>query len=119
MESESGIEFRVLGPLAVVDSEGASVTLPGGRPGTVLAVLLVHTNEAVSVDQLAEALWGDEPPPSAANALQAHVSKLRRAIGDRVSFTGAGYRLDLKGVVVDAHTFEALVADGRALRRRR
>ncbi|MET1001427.1 MAG: BTAD domain-containing putative transcriptional regulator, partial [Acidimicrobiia bacterium] len=109
------IEFRVLGPLAVVGSEGTPVALPGGRPGTVLAVLLVHANEAVSVDQLAEALWGDEPPPSAANALQAHVSKLRRAIGDRVSFTGAGYRLDLSDAVVDAHTFEALVAQGRAL----
>ena len=36
----------------------------------LLAVLALHLGEAVSQDQLAEALWGEHAPRSAANALQ-------------------------------------------------
>jgi hypothetical protein len=55
----------------------------------VLAVLLLHANEVVSVDRLVDELWGERPPDSAANALQVYVSGLRkvlepkRAAGDR------------------------------------
>ena len=91
-------------------------TLPGGRARAPCSRCSSCTPTRPSASTNSPKRCGaTSPPPSAANALQAHVSKLRRAIGDRVSFTGAGYRFDLDGAVVDARTFEALVADGRAL----
>jgi DNA-binding SARP family transcriptional activator len=63
------MEFRILGPLeAVVDA--ASVPLGGPKQRAVLAELLVHANDAVSRDQLTDAVWRQEPPGNAAATLQ-------------------------------------------------
>ena len=51
------MEFRLLGPLEVVDDDGAPVEIPGTRLRMLLAVLLVHANEVVPVDRLSDALW--------------------------------------------------------------
>jgi DNA-binding SARP family transcriptional activator len=55
--------------------------LPGRQGRLALAYLAVHRVRAVSRDELTEALWPSEPPPAAATALSALLSKLRRAIG--------------------------------------
>src|SRR5262249_43653703 len=70
------VDFRILGPLAVDD-----LTLAGARQRAVLAVLLLHANEAVSADRLVLALWGEEAPPTAVKALHVAVSRLRRDLG--------------------------------------
>jgi predicted ATPase/DNA-binding SARP family transcriptional activator len=90
----------------------------GGRVRTVLATLLLHRNEAVSAEQLAGALWGDDPPPSAHRAVHVHVSRLRSALGDAapVATTSAGYVLRVGPGELDAERFEALVGDGQAVR---
>ena len=44
--------------------------------------------------------WADDPPGGGANALQALVSKLRRALGplsDSLVTAAGGYRLDVGG----------------------
>ena len=74
--------YRVLGPLEVCN-EHHSVALGEGGQRTVLILLLLHHNEAVSTDRLIDALWGDAPPATAAKVLQNHVSQLRRALEDR------------------------------------
>ena len=43
----------------------------------VLVHLLLSPNKAVSTEALIDALWGDDPPPTARRSLQAHVAKLR------------------------------------------
>ena len=43
------MEFRILGPLEVRDERGV-VPLRGAKPRGVLAVLLLHANEPVSVE---------------------------------------------------------------------
>jgi WD40 repeat protein/DNA-binding SARP family transcriptional activator len=108
------MEFRILGPLEVCNEAGA-VPLRGGKPRTVLAVLLMHANEPVSADQLALALWGDGAPAGAAGTVQVHVSRLRKALGDAevVTTTPAGYRLRVRPGELDAHRFEQLVERGR------
>jgi predicted ATPase/DNA-binding SARP family transcriptional activator len=76
-------------------------------------VLLVHRRRVVSVDVLSDALWGDEPPPTARATLQTHISKLRRALGDDTGDVlvnrPPGYLLDVSTETVDADRFEAAV----------
>ena len=88
------MEFRVLGPLEVLDDDGVVVSLGGPRPRALLAFLLLHANEVVSTDRLIDGIWGASPPASAANALQVHVHTLRAALGgDRIATRPPGYVL--------------------------
>jgi ABC-type transport system substrate-binding protein/DNA-binding SARP family transcriptional activator/DNA-binding beta-propeller fold protein YncE len=83
----------------------------------VLAMLGLRPGHTVSVDELAEGLWGERPPASAAKMIQLYVSHLRRAIeGDGAAIVthGRGYALELAAVDVDAVRFEALVDEGKA-----
>jgi DNA-binding SARP family transcriptional activator len=116
------MDFRILGPLEVLD-EGRAVTLAGGKQRALLALFLLHTNETLTTDRLIDALWGDSPPHAAAKAVQMHVSRLRKAlaagagngaVGDRLLVTRErGYELRLDPDLLDAHRFERLVAEGR------
>ena len=66
----------------------------GVKARTLLAVLALHRGEPVATDRLIDIVWGEEPPGKPANALQALVVALRRAIGaDKVVTTDAGYAL--------------------------
>jgi DNA-binding SARP family transcriptional activator len=82
----------------------------------VLAVLLLNANQSVTTEQLAVALWGEDARAGAANTVQVHVSRLRKALGntDALVTTPAGYRLDLDPGDLDADAFERGLADGRA-----
>jgi predicted ATPase/DNA-binding SARP family transcriptional activator len=103
------MEFRILGSLEVVDDRRL-VEIGGPKPRALLAVLLLHANEVVSSDVLIDALWGERPPPTASKTLQAHVSRLRKALGNgldggsgaRVQTRGPGYLLQLGAGELDA-----------------
>jgi predicted ATPase/DNA-binding SARP family transcriptional activator len=87
------MEFRVLGPIEVID-DGRIVPLNAAKPRALLAMLLLRANEFVSNDRLIEDLWDDAPPATAAKVLQTYVSQLRRTLGHEAIETGpAGYRL--------------------------
>ena len=109
------MEFRILGPLEVLDEQGV-VALGGTKPRAVLAVLLLHANEPVGAERLASALWGDDAPAHAIKTVQVHVSRLRKALGDPaiVTTTPAGYRLRVRPGELDAHRFAEGVDEGRA-----
>ncbi|MGW4646439.1 AfsR/SARP family transcriptional regulator [Kitasatospora sp. NPDC004289] len=110
------MRYGVLGPLAVWDADGAVVPVPEAKVRTLLAVLLVHEGRAVPTDRLVDALWGDALPGNPANALQAKVSQLRRAIGrDRVTHQPAGYRLELAEGELDAGAFRTRTAGARLM----
>ena len=79
------LEFRLLGPLEVWRG-GQQVALRGAKQRALLAMLLLHAGEAVSTDRLIDALWGERPPASAANA---HVATLRRALDPDRATSGA------------------------------
>ena len=59
------MRFGILGPLEVLDEDGATVALGGPTPRALLATLLLHRNQAVSVDRLIDGVWGESPPASA------------------------------------------------------
>jgi DNA-binding SARP family transcriptional activator/DNA-binding beta-propeller fold protein YncE len=107
------LEFRILGPLELVE-DGRPVALAGGRQRMLLALLLLHANEVVSSDRLIDGLWGERPPATAAKVLQNAVSQLRRSLGDNLIVTRApGYVLRVEPEAVDARRFESLLEDGR------
>jgi DNA-binding SARP family transcriptional activator len=107
------MEFALLGPLTVSD-EGRDLQPARAKQRALLAVLLLHANEAVSADWLVEALWGEQPPASAANALQGHVSALRKLLGpSRIETSPAGYRLRLGAGELDLDRFERLLTASR------
>jgi DNA-binding SARP family transcriptional activator len=73
------MEFRILGPLEVVDG-GRTLPLGGPRQRALLALLLTRANRVVPRDELIDELWDDDAPDGARNALQYHVSRLRKAL---------------------------------------
>jgi len=110
------MEFRLLGPLEVVDDDGVVLPLGGPRPRALLAQLLLHPNEVVSTDRLIDGTWGETPPASATNALQVHIHSLRSAIGaDRIVTRTPGYLLRVEAGELDAERFEQLVRDGKSV----
>ena len=110
------MEFRVLGPLEVADN-GHQVDLGGPTQRALLAILLLHANEVVSVERLVDELWGDEPPATAVRTLQAHVSRLRSALNGsgegRVETRGHGYVLHVRDGELDADRFRDRIEEAR------
>jgi predicted ATPase/DNA-binding SARP family transcriptional activator len=104
----------VLGPLQV-DLDGRPVAL-GRRARALLAALVVRRGQVVASDLLVELLWPHDPPADGRNALQALVSRARRALGPAgaaLATAGDGYRLDLPPEAVDAERFERAVVAAR------
>lgn len=105
----------LLGPIQVYADDVTPVGVGGVRLRMLLARLALEEGRTVSVDSLVDGLWGEEPPADAANALQALVSRLRRALRGSASVESAsgGYRLSVRAEDVDVHRFEDLTARGR------
>ena len=57
------MEFRILGPLEVLDGDEV-IPLRGARQRALLAVLLLNANQFVSSDRLLDELWGEDLPQS-------------------------------------------------------
>ncbi|MFC4064062.1 BTAD domain-containing putative transcriptional regulator [Actinoplanes subglobosus] len=100
------MEIAVLGPVEVRDGDGSLLPVTGARLRTLVVLLALDAGREVTADRLIDGVWGDAPPVAAANALQALVSRLRRAApGLVVAATPAGYRLVADPVTIDAHRF--------------
>jgi YVTN family beta-propeller protein len=99
------------------------VPLGGTKQRAVLALLVLHANNVVSVDRLIDELWGEHPPESAANMLQGYVSRLRKVLephrrrGEHELLVSRppGYVLQISAEQLDAERFARLVDDGRRL----
>jgi len=106
------VDIAVLGPLVV---DGGTVSL-SPRDRVVLAALVVRQGEEVSGEQLADALWGDDPPASWGKVVPGCVMRLRRVLGaGAIETTTNGYRLAVDAAEVDARRFERLVRRGYEL----
>ncbi|MEV1286159.1 BTAD domain-containing putative transcriptional regulator [Micromonospora sp. NPDC049679] len=108
------VTFGVLGPVEVQAPGNPPAELPPSVRA-LLARLVLAAGRVVSVDSLTDALWGEDLPADATNALQIRVSKLRRALvaagvgGDILATRAPGYQLAVPNDAVDAHRFERLV----------
>ena len=109
------VQVRLLGPVDVI-VDGVELPLPGLRRKAVLARLAARPGEVVGVDRLIDAVWDGDPPATAVNALQSHVSYLRRVLGDQdaVRAQAPGYVLTVPGT--DLREAERLIEEGRSAR---
>ncbi len=108
------LEFRILGPLEVLDGE-TPVPLGGRNQRALLTLLLLRANEPISTERLVDQLWGEHPPRTATTSLQNSVSQLRKLLGAGFLQTRpAGYLLELDRSQLDLARFEDLVREARA-----
>jgi DNA-binding SARP family transcriptional activator len=106
------MEFRILGPLEVVDDE-RPLELGGQQQRALLVLLLLEANRVVSRDRLIRALWDDDPPDTAQKALQVYVSNLRKRLGaDRIVTKAPGYSVRVEAQELDLDRFERLAGEG-------
>ena len=112
------MEFRILGPLEVVE-DGNPVALGTLKERLVLGVLLLHANEFVSRERLIDDLWGEAPPPTARKAVNVYLSKIRKALSvagvDPITTASGGYRLNVEPERLDATRMQVLVAEAKEL----
>ncbi|MFC3961067.1 BTAD domain-containing putative transcriptional regulator [Nocardia jiangsuensis] len=108
------MEFEVLGALRVRHA-GVAVVLGSRAQRVLLTVLLVHAGTVVSTDRLIQALWGEEPPPTALRTLHSHIARLRGALHadgiERLHTRPPGYLLDAEAL--DAAEFARLLGAAR------
>jgi DNA-binding SARP family transcriptional activator len=113
-------EFGLLGPL-LVRSGGAEVPIRRGHQRSLLALLLLHANQVVPIEEITEALWGPAPPTSAPVAIRSYIRWLRLALGEagrqRVSTQPRGYLIRVADGELDVAQFERLLASARAAAR--
>ena len=111
------MHVALLGPLEVRTdgNPGEIVEVAGARLRALLIMLALRPGQLVPASQLIDGLWADQAPAGAANALQALVSRLRRALPEAViESRPAGYQLKLDPAATDIVRFEELAAAGRA-----
>ncbi|MFA7762032.1 BTAD domain-containing putative transcriptional regulator [Streptomyces sp. NRRL S-448] len=109
------MRISMLGALDVRGEDGSGVGVGGTRLRALLILLALEPGRVVASELLVDGIWQDAPPAGATNALQALVSRLRRALpGVEVESHPAGYRLVVEPDAVDVVRFERLASAGRA-----
>jgi DNA-binding SARP family transcriptional activator/class 3 adenylate cyclase len=109
------MEVRLLGRLEVVQ-DGRQVAPQRTKQRALVAMLCLHANEVVRAERLIDALWGDAPPPTAAKALQGHVSAVRKLVGaERIETAEGGYLLRVYSGELDVERFETLIDEARGI----
>jgi DNA-binding SARP family transcriptional activator len=96
-------------------SPSGPIRLGGPRQRSVLAILLLDANRVVSIDRLADELYGEEPPVSAVTQMHRQISELRallepdRAPGEAgalIETRPPGYRILVPPEGLDLAIFE-------------
>jgi DNA-binding SARP family transcriptional activator/tetratricopeptide (TPR) repeat protein len=89
------VRVRLLGPVDVIVA-GTPKAVSGLRRRAVLATLALQPGHIVTTDRLIDIVWGDDPPATAVNTLQRHISYLRAVFGARSAIVARspGYLLD-------------------------
>ncbi len=112
------MDFRILGSLEVVGDDGR-LPVGGRKERALLALLVVNANRVVSVERMADELWGEDPPRSAIKTVRSYVSRLRKHLraGADIETRGSGYALVVDRGAIDAVRFEDLLESGLARQR--
>lgn len=115
------MEFRVLGPVEAGTDDGEPIAVGGPKVKTLLAALVVHANQTLRIDWLADAVWDGHPPPTAAATLHSYVCRLRSRLAetgpdgvDRIHTDADGYRLRVEPGELDSEAYQNQVERGRA-----
>ena len=111
------IEVKLLGTTGGHGPHGG-VEFEGAKQRRLFVALALRAPEAVSVDELVEAVWGDEAPDGREQALQKQVSRLRARLGEGmpVRRRAAGYALEIDREAIDSRRFESQLEQARVER---
>ena len=106
--------------------ETVSISRPGGvatpigalQQKILLTLLVAYPDRSVSVDRIADELWGEYKPGRWLNSIRTLANSLRRVADDRsfIYWTGRGYRLhkDLDAVETDVEQMQWCADEARA-----
>jgi branched-chain amino acid transport system substrate-binding protein len=109
------MEFRILGPLEVVDHD-VPVVLLGPKQRALLSLFLLEPNRVISADRGAGSLGEERPMNWPPKALQVYVSQLRKALGaNRIETRGRGYLFRLDREELDATRLEDALDRARSV----
>jgi DNA-binding SARP family transcriptional activator/tetratricopeptide (TPR) repeat protein len=119
------LRVGVLGPVLAWNN---NEELPVGQPRqqAVLGILAMRANRVISRSELVDAVWGQDPPPSAEGGVYTYVAGLRRIFepgrslrgpGRILVSSGAGYVLHLVPGQPDAVMFEQHLHRARQMRK--
>ncbi|MFJ4768666.1 AfsR/SARP family transcriptional regulator [Streptomyces uncialis] len=111
------MRFALLGPLEVT-LDGRHLALGSIKQRLLLATLLSRPSRTVPTGVLVAALWGEDPPASAAANLRTYVRGLRGALGgdgswDGMPHTRGGYLLRVPPGGTDVEHFDEAAFRGR------
>jgi DNA-binding SARP family transcriptional activator/tetratricopeptide (TPR) repeat protein/DNA-binding XRE family transcriptional regulator len=111
----SGPWLQILGPLAAWRKNTA---VPLGGPGqrAVLGLLAMAPGSLVHREMIIDVLWPADPPATAVNLVQAHVSRLRRILDPGGPPPHRGGLLQAGPALLDLLAFRQLAAEARAAR---
>lgn len=114
------MEFGILGPLEIACGS-ERLELHGVRQHIVVAMLLLGANRPVTMDRLLEAIYGEDPPPTARSQVQISISSLRRLFASRsrnpvIATRADGYAIRVGPGELDSQRFEEMVAEARGAR---
>jgi predicted ATPase/DNA-binding SARP family transcriptional activator len=108
------VRYRLLGNLEVERDDGVMIPISAPKRRALLAFLLLQRGHAASREQVIDALWGDAAPDAATESLFAHMSRLRRELGNgAIESVPGGYVMPDRDRELDIEVFEREVAAGR------
>ncbi len=121
------VRIQVLGPLAAWLGN-TPLTLGTVHQQAVLGLLATHPGAMVSREAISAVLWGDDPPPTAAERIHSCVNRLRRKLdpgrpartgGGLLVTAGTSYRLQAANdrLELDLETYESLARQARTASR--
>lgn len=113
---EPMLNFFLLGRLEV-HSDCGRIGVRGGLQRTLLQTLLASEGRVVPEEELVREMWDANPPEGVANALHAHVSRLRKKLAllepgrstSRLVGNSYGYQITIGPGELDATVFIGLV----------
>jgi DNA-binding SARP family transcriptional activator/tetratricopeptide (TPR) repeat protein len=110
------LRINVLGPVECWAGNDR-VSLGGVIQERVLAALALEAGHVMSVPQLVNAVWEEEPPATATHQVRKAVARLRQLVpgGGKILVTeSSGYRMTLEPSQLDLAEFSALLAAARS-----
>ncbi|MFJ3671513.1 BTAD domain-containing putative transcriptional regulator [Streptomyces sp. NPDC090106] len=116
--------FSVLGPVRA-SRDGAALELGPPQQRGLLALLLARPGQPLEVEQIVDALWGEEPPVSALTLVYRYIGLLRRVLepdlparapGGWLLRGAGGYRIEADADSLDLLRFRRLAHEARRVR---
>jgi DNA-binding SARP family transcriptional activator len=118
-DASATLRFTVLGPVRAWRAD-TELDLGSRQQRLMVALLLAHAGQFVSVAEFVDLLWGAEPPARAVNVIHRHIGAMRRllepqlpprSVGRFLERRHGGYRLPVES---DLIAFRGLVERARA-----